>query len=79
MGARRRGSDDAWASDWLAAVAAGSNTMSQRSLATIEKRGGGLGAVRAVAKRKGVHLVLLEDDRGNKLVAASVKPFKVIC
>ena len=68
-----------WTSDWLNSVADGSNTMSQRKLSTIEKRGGGLNAVKAAAKKKGVHLVLLEDDKGNELVAASTKPFKVVC
>lgn len=68
-----------WTSDWLDAVADGSNTMSQRKLSSIEKRGGGMEAVKAAAKKKGVHLVLLEDDKGNELVAASMKPFKVVC
>ena len=53
--------------------------MSQRKLTSIEKHGGGLDAVRAVARDKGVHLVLLTDDKGNELVAASVHPFKVVC
>lgn len=68
-----------WTSDWLDSVADGSNTMSQRKLSSIEKRGGGIKAVKAAAKEKGVHLVLLEDDKGNELVAASMKPFKVVC
>lgn len=68
-----------WTRDWLDPVADGSNTMSQRKLSSIEKRGGGINAVKAAAKKKGVHLVLLEDDKGNKLVAASTKPFKVVC
>ncbi len=70
---------DQWASDWLDSVADGSNTMSQRKLLSIEKRGGGIKAVKALAKKKGVHLLLLEDDKGTELVAASVKPFKVVC
>ena len=68
-----------WASDWLDSVADGSNTMSQRKLTSVEKRGGGLKVIKAIAKRKGVHLLLLEDDKGDKLIAASVKPFKVVC
>lgn len=68
-----------WATDWLASVADGSNTMSQRKLTSIEKYAGGLDAVRAVAQAKGVHLVLLTDDQGNELVAASTHPFRVIC
>ena len=68
-----------WASDWLDGVANGSNTMSQRRLTSIKGRGGGLDAVRDIAEQKGVHLLLLEDDEGHELVAASVKPFTVIC
>lgn len=68
-----------WATDWLDAVADGANTMSQRKLTSVETRGGGLDAIKAIAEQKGVHLLLLEDDKGNALIAASMKPFKVIC
>ena len=68
-----------WAGEWLDAVADGSNTMSQRKLSSIEKRGGGLQAVKALAEQRGVHLLLLEDDKGDELVAASAKPFEVVC
>lgn len=68
-----------WAADWLDGVADGSNTMSQRKLSSVETRGGGLEAVKALAQERNVHLLLLEDDKGSALVAASVKPFKVVC
>ncbi len=68
-----------WTADWLDRVADGSNTMSQRKRTSIETRGGGLEAVKALAEQKGVHLLLLEDDEGNALVAASTKPFQVVC
>jgi hypothetical protein len=68
-----------WASHWLDSVAYGSNTMSQRKVASIDKRGGGLKAVKAVAQKEGVHLAFLADDKGNELVAASTRPFKVAC
>lgn len=68
-----------WAAEWLDGVADGSKTMSQRKLSSVEKRGGGLEAVKAVASARGVHLLLLEDDEGNALVAASIKPFEVVC
>ena len=68
-----------WATAWLETVANGSNTMSQRKLSSIEKRGGGLAAVKTAARRKGVHLLLVEDDKGNALIAASTNPFKVVC
>jgi hypothetical protein len=69
----------AWALKWLDAVADGSATMSQRKLTSIEKRGGGLNAVKSLAREKRIHLLLLEDDNGDELVAASSKPFEVIC
>lgn len=53
--------------------------MSQRKLATVKNQLGGVAAMRKSAKQRGVHLLVLEDDRGEKLVAASTKPFKVIC
>ncbi len=52
--------------------------MSQRKRTSIEARGG-LEAVKSLAEQKGVHLLLLEDDEGNALVAASTKPFQVVC
>lgn len=68
-----------WATEWLDSVADGSNTMSQRKLSSVEERGGGLEAVKAAAEQKGVHLLLVEDDMGNELIAASTKPFTVLC
>ena len=71
-------SERSWAVDWLSSVADGSLTMSQRKLSSIDQRGGGLRAIRPLAKAFGVHLVQLTDDRGDVLVAASKHPFKVI-
>ncbi len=71
--------DTQWAEEWLARVADGTITMSQRKLTSVVSKGGGLQTVKAVAERKGVHLLLLEDDSGDALVAASIKPFEVIC
>jgi len=68
-----------WTTDWLDSVANGSNRMSQRKLSSIDKRGGGIAAVKTAAAQKGLHLLLLEDDKGDQLVAASTKPFQVIC
>jgi hypothetical protein len=64
---------------WLAGIANGSKTMSQRMLISVENHGGGLEAVKAVAQSLDVHLLLLEDDKGVELVAASKKPFKIVC
>lgn len=68
-----------WAGRWLDGVADGTKSMSQRKLTVVERMGGGLAKVRAEAKARGVHLVLLTDDKGNELVAASTHPFKVLC
>ena len=72
-------SSESWTDIWLDAVVDGSSTMSQRKLTSIDSKGGGLDSVRERAKEKGVHLLLLEDDKGDQLVAASLKPFKVVC
>ena len=68
-----------WGSDWLDKVADGSTAMSQRKLSSIETRGCGLEAVKTLAEQKGVHLLRLEDDKGNEVIAASLKPFDVVC
>ena len=68
-----------WASEWLDKVADGASSMSQRKLSSIETRGGGLEAVKTLAEQKGIHLLRLEDDKGNEVVAASIKPFDVVC
>jgi hypothetical protein len=71
-------SSSVWAERWLDQVADGTLTMSQRTLASIENKAG-LKAVQKLARERGVHLVLLTDDKGTQLVAASTKPFKVLC
>lgn len=68
-----------WTTKWIDSVARGQSTMSQRRLSSVEALGGGLATVRRVAKQRGVHVVLLADDEGNQLLAASLNPFKVIC
>ncbi len=67
-----------WAIEWLDAVASGTNTMSRRKLSTIEKHGD-LSAIKKLAEERSIHLLQLEDEKGDQLIAASVKPFKVIC
>ncbi len=70
--------DAEWIAGWLDAVAAGTATMSQRQLTSIEVHGG-VAAVVAAARDRGVHLVRLTDDRGVDLVAASFHPITVLC
>lgn len=67
-----------WLDSWLDDVASGSATMSQRVLTSIEAHGG-LDKAVAAARKRGVHLVLLTDDKGTALVAASQKPFETLC
>ncbi len=74
-----RSEQQQWVEGWLKTVQAGLNTMSQRRLSSIEKHGGGLENVKSTAEKMGVHLLLVEDDDGNEIVAASMKPFQVIC
>ena len=52
--------------------------MSQRKVSSVEKHGG-VRLARELARKKKVHLLQLEDDKGNELLAASLKPFQVIC
>ena len=67
-----------WNEKWFSSVADGSSTMSQWKLSSIESKGGGLREVAKVAKKKRIHLVLVEDDKGDRIVAASTKLFKTI-
>ena len=66
----------AWAADWIASVTDAS--MTQRKLTTVERHGG-LAVLKRAAQAGGVHLLLLTDDKGDALVAASKHPFRVIC
>ena len=68
-----------WAERWIDSVADGKATMSQRKLASVDRFGGGIEAVTAVAQARGVHLLLLMDEQGERLVAVSKHPFKVLC
>jgi molybdopterin-guanine dinucleotide biosynthesis protein len=70
------GSD--WIDRWIADVASGKATMSQRALSSVEAHGGLAATVKA-ARKEGVHLVRLTDDRGKTLIVASTKPFKTLC
>ena len=67
-----------WLKKWLDSVADGSSTMSQRKLTSIEGKVG-LVAARKAARQRKVHLLRLTDDRGEELIAASRKPFTVVC
>jgi hypothetical protein len=71
-------SDQNWIDRWIDRVAAGEAKMSQRKRASIDAHGG-LDAVIVAARAKGVHLFQLTDDKGDVLVAASLKPFETLC
>ena len=70
--------DKGWIDAWLDDVVSGKSTMSQRVMSSIETHGG-LDQVVTAAKARGVHLVLLTDDHGKDLVAASLHPFRTLC
>lgn len=72
----RAGREAAWLGRWMES-ASRSGAMSQRRLSAIERHGGGLDVAARAARDAGVHLILLTDDKGERLVAASRHPFKV--
>ena len=65
--------DGEWIETWIASVAEGRTTMSQRSAASVDRNGGVKAAIE-VAQARGVHLVRLIDDEGKALIAASLHP-----
>ena len=65
--------------EWIKDVASGKLTMSQRKLSNLIEIEGDIQPVITAAKKAGIHLLQLTDDRGNVLVAASKEAFKVLC
>ena len=63
--------------EWVNLVATGKATMSQRNARWVEANGGEAKLIEA-ARRRGVHLVQLTDDKGKKLLAASKEPFRTL-
>jgi hypothetical protein len=78
MSAKEKSGGEEWLEKWLDAVVDGSSTMSQRKLSAIETKIG-LVAARKAAQARGVHLLRLTDERGEELIAASKRPFKIVC
>ncbi len=76
MTAAKSERDQAWLARWMA-TACRENSMSQRKRSAIDAHGG-LELAASVARAHGVHLVLLIDDHGDELVAASSHPFRVL-
>jgi hypothetical protein len=64
---------------WLDDVANGTVSMSQRRLTRLEGAPGGVEAVCALARARGVHLAVFTDEQGVALVAASRHPIQVLC
>lgn len=64
--------------EWVGAVATGSATMSQRNLRWVDSNGG-VDKLVEIARKRGIHLVRLTDDKGNELFAASQEPFETLC
>ena len=63
---------------WVDDVLARPESMSQRKWDVVASWPGGLEELIREAKARGVHLVSLTDDRGVKLIAASVHPFEIL-
>lgn len=68
---------EAWLARWMQG-AKRSGAMSQRRRTSVEKHGGGLHAATQAAKANSVHLLLLTDENGKEIVAASSHPFRVL-
>ena len=68
-----------WIEQWMQSVANDDYTMSQRKLSSIRKREISLDEIIAEAKKYHVHLLLLKDDKGEELIAASKDEFTVLC
>lgn len=68
----------AWCAKWMSDVTGRPASMTQRKLSSIESKGGGLRTLKKHARASGVHLLQLTDDRGDTLVAASTKVFRVL-
>ena len=64
--------------DWIAQVLDEPGSMSQRKQDVVEGWPGGVDALVLEAKAQGVHLLRLTDDRGVRLIAASVHPFEIL-
>ena len=52
--------------------------MTQRKLTSVERHAD-LPMLVDAARARGIHLLVLTDDRGQRLVAASRHPFEVLC
>jgi hypothetical protein len=70
---------EAWTTRWFDSVVAGSRAISKRKVTSVDAWGGGLVFVRSLARRRGLHLILFVDGQGNKVVAASNHPFRIVC
>lgn len=68
-----------WTAAWLDSVVQDKNSMTQRKLTSVDRLGDGLDALRVAAQERGVHLLLVENEHGEQIVAASAKPFTVLC
>ncbi len=63
---------------WIAQVLREPGAMSQRKQDVVDGWPGGVDELVVEAKAHGVHLLRLTDDRGVKLIAASVHRFEVL-
>lgn len=66
-----------WLETWMRSASA-KGSMSQRSASSVARFGGGLDRAALAARAASVHLLLLTDDKGGLVVAASRHPFRVL-
>ena len=76
---KSRDEGDAWTTIWLDAVASGASAMSQRILAKVEQRPGGLESVCAAARARSVHLAVFTDEQDVELVVATRHAIRILC
>ncbi len=72
-------SPEDWMQRWIESVVSGESTMSQRKMSSIAKRDIDMKILIAEAKKQHVHLLLLKDDKGEEVIAASKDEFVVLC
>lgn len=72
-------STESYIEQWLQSIADNTYTMSQRKLSSLKKKGIDMDDLVQKAKACKLHLLLLKDDTGEDLVAASKDEFIVLC
>jgi hypothetical protein len=70
--------DAAWIEHWMKSVASGEHPLSQRARRSIDRHGG-IEALTAAARKRGLHLAELTNELGQRVVTASIDTIDVFC